>query len=174
MITAIVAYNLNFVIGDSFGKIPWHIPDDLKNFKNLTMGKPCVMGRKTWDSLPEKYKPLSGRMNCVITKNPQNFLLNNQKHLNKENLLHVFSDIESAINNTKTHSDEICIVGGGEIYNYCFKHNLIDRVLASEVKNNLDGVTFFPNLNKDGWEKATIKNFQDFDLVEYKCLNQKP
>jgi len=66
MITLIVAYNKNLVIGDDTGNIPWKIPEDLKFFKEYTMGKPCIMGRKTWDSIPSQFKPLKGRTNIIV------------------------------------------------------------------------------------------------------------
>ena len=55
------------VIGQG-GRMPWHLPEDLANFRKLTHGHPVVMGRKTWDSLPPKFRPLPGRLNCVVTR----------------------------------------------------------------------------------------------------------
>ena len=68
MIIIIVAYDLNRLIGAD-NTLIWHIPDDLKRFKELTMGNICVMGRNTWESIPEKFRPLAGRKNIVVTSN---------------------------------------------------------------------------------------------------------
>src|SRR5437016_14657714 len=69
-IALVVAKAANGVIGDR-SRIPWRLPEDMRRFKQLTMGKPCIMGRTTWDSLPKK--PLPGRLNIVVTRNP-NFI----------------------------------------------------------------------------------------------------
>ena len=68
-VTLILARAANGVIGAD-GKMPWHLPADLRRFKQLTMGRPMIMGRKTWESLPEKFRPLPGRHNLVVSRNP--------------------------------------------------------------------------------------------------------
>lgn len=158
MITIIVAYNKNYAIGNEYGCIPWRIPEDMKYFKEITMGKPCVMGRKTWDSLPVRFKPLPGRTNIVISrslKEDKNFL--------------VFNSIEKSLEKALTISNEVCVIGGGEIYKYCIEKNIVDRVIASEIKNYLEinATTYFPNLEELGHSGILVKEFDQFLVKEY-------
>ena len=175
MVTAIVAYNKNFVIGDSTGNIPWHIPEDLKFFKEVTLGKPCIMGRKTWDSIPEKFKPLPGRTNIIVTRNQDQFIKENSKFFEIENPIQVYPSVEFALAKANKLSKDVFVIGGGEIYQYCLKKGHIGRVLASEVKGHLDikGKTFFPNLQKLGWDYKTVQEFSEFNVIEYKSLSYK-
>lgn len=162
-VSIIVAYNGNFVIGNGLG-LPWRISDDLKFFKEQTLGFPCIMGRTTWDSIPEKYKPLPGRLNIVISRSPERLKL-------PQGVVQ-FNSIEEAILFCKWREDEeIFITGGAKVYNYCLEHNLVDRVLASEIHNHLDveGAVLFPDLKKLGWEGKLIKEFADFNVIEWFC-----
>ena len=103
-IALVVAKAANGVIGDR-SRIPWRLPEDMRRFKQLTMGKPCIMGRTTWDSLPKK--PLPGRLNIVVTRNP-NFIADGAA------VVHSFGD---AIARGQSESaDEIAVIGGEEIY----------------------------------------------------------
>lgn len=164
MTTIIVAYNYDRVIGDDQG-IPWHIPDDLKLFKNTTMGCSCLMGRKTWESIPDQFRPLPGRLNLVVTKDVTNI------HCPpKTNTSLLTSDsIERAIDLGKVMKPdkELFIIGGAQIYNYCLEHNLVDRVLASEIHGYLDvkGTAFFPTLND--WNRKLLKEYPEFVWMEY-------
>ena len=169
MNTIIVAYNTNFIIGD--GKtIPWHIPEDLKLFKSLTMGHPCIMGHNTWNSLPEMYKPLSGRTNLIVSRN---FCKGEKRYNSKDHIVYV-STIENALR--FSDKEDMFIIGGAQIYDYCIKNNLVNRVLASEIKGHLDvvGDLTFPNLKELGWTSKVIKEYNEFTLMEYtnvsKCV----
>lgn len=158
MITIVVAYNKNYAIGNEEGLVPWRISEDMKYFKEITMGKPCVMGRKTWDSLPEKFKPLPGRTNIVISRS-----------LKENKDFFVFDSVEKSLEKAISICDEVCIIGGGEIYKYCIDKNLVDKVVASEIKNYLDinAKTYFPNLEKLGYLGNKIKEFDEFLVKEY-------
>lgn len=175
MNTIVVAYNKNFAIGDSSGNIPWRIPEDLKFFKHTTMGKPCIMGRKTWDSIPPRFKPLVGRKNIVVTKKTDVFFQFNAEYVvANDNPIYFCSTIEKALERGYLESEEVCIVGGGEIYKYCLERNLVDRIVASEIKNydTVDAKTYFPDLNNADWEKSLLREFDDFTVYEYKCIKQ--
>lgn len=158
----VVAYNSNRVIGNG-ETLPWHIPEDLKLFKETTMGHPCIMGRTTWDGLPQKFKPLPGRHNIIITTRPSEI----SWAINRD--VSVFSDIEGAIGYAKNLDNQVFITGGAAIYSYCLNRNLVDRILASELKNHEDveGTVFFPDINELGWHGTLKKEFQEFRLVEY-------
>ena len=101
-ISFVVAVSRNGVIGRA-GGLPWHISSDLKRFKAITMGKPLIMGRKTWESLPKR--PLPGRQNIVITR---------QKNYQAEGAV-VVPDTASALA-AAGEVEEICVIGGGEIF----------------------------------------------------------
>ena len=104
MITLVLAMADNGVIGDQ-GKIPWRISADMRRFKALTMGKPIVMGRKTWDSFPQK--PLPGRTNIVITRD---------RAFTAQGAVVVHSFEQALARAEAENADEIAIVGGAEIY----------------------------------------------------------
>lgn len=161
-VTIVVAYNKNLIIGNQYGKVPWHIPEDLKFFKEYTMHKPCIMGRKTWDSIPEKYKPLPGRENFIVTKNPKNLQHNGPFVCARQS-------VEIALNLAKIFDREICVVGGGEIYKYFLENNLVDYVIASEIKGyeDIEGSVFFPDIKSMGWKSQVYKEFNDFTVMQY-------
>ncbi len=170
--TIIVAYNEKFVIGNNMGKVPWHIPEDLKFFKEMTMGNPCIMGRKTWESIPEKYRPLPGRSNYVISKELGHFgyLATNDERF--RGVHYITSSISYAIKiaNYDQKGCEVFITGGGEIYRASIEEGLVDRVLASEIRNHEDvpGCTFFPNLKEMGWSHSVFREYEDFTVIEYR------
>lgn len=135
-ISLIVAIGENGEIGIN-GDMIWHLSEDLKRFKRITSGHTIVMGRKTWESLP--HKPLPGRRNIVITRNPTY----------QADGAEVFNNVAEAIDATKTDG-EVFVIGGGEIYRELFPTALrlyITRVELSEPKAD----TFFPTIDKDEW-----------------------
>jgi dihydrofolate reductase len=127
----------NNVIGKD-NKLPWHLPNDLKYFKNLTWGMPVIMGRKTYESFG---KPLRGRRNIVITRN---------KDWKAEGV-EVVNSMEEAIELAKESAvKEIFIIGGGEI----FKSSLpkADRIYLTRIYHSFDGDAFFPEIDKSKWQ----------------------
>jgi dihydrofolate reductase len=153
MITIIVAYSKNFVIGKD-GQIPWHIPEDLKHFKKITGNSPLIMGRVTWESLP--VKPLPNRLNVVVSRKLPSLgrVVNSLEHAI------TFCDLMDGRRN-------YFIIGGGRIYREALKQNLVDKVIASEVKASYDGDTFFPDLYKLGWKSNLLEEHELFNVVEY-------
>lgn len=99
-VALIWAQSTSGVIGRG-GTIPWHVPEDLARFKDLTMGHTVVMGRRTWESLPVKWRPLPGRRNIVVSRNPDY----------RADSAEVVTSIEEALNNPRTW-----VIGGSEIY----------------------------------------------------------
>ncbi len=142
MISMIVAVAKNGVIGRE-GGLPWVIKSDLKRFKEITMGKPIVMGRKTWQSLPRR--PLPGRQNIVITR-AQNFIA--------EGAI-VVSTFDEAIQKAG-NVPEICIIGGGEIYRGFLP--LADVIYLTTVDLDVDGNTKFPELTAIDWQEDSIEH----------------
>jgi dihydrofolate reductase len=157
------------VIGNNLGKVPWHIPEDIAFFKQTTMGHPCIMGRTTWDSIPTKFKPLPGRFNIIVTRGFRNFEFpDNRRGAD----MAACESIEKAISLGRQYDPdgEVFITGGGKVYQYCLDHDLVDRVLASEIHNHLEveGATFFPDLKQLGWTGTVFKDYAEFTVMEYR------
>ena len=152
MISLLVAASTNNAIGKN-NQLLWHLPNDLKFFKNTTWGGVVVMGRKTFESVN---KPLPGRTNIIITKQP---------NWHAENVV-VANSLEDAIAKaTALHFKEIFIIGGGEIYKQSME--IANRIYLTKVHTEIDGDTFFPALGND-WKltssqhcKADEKNLFD-------------
>jgi len=156
-VVIIVAYDSNKVIGDGH-KLLWHIPEDIKTFKETTINHPCIMGRLTWESLPIKYRPLPNRLNIVISKTPTRLVDKNVKF---------FTNVEESINFAKSLDREVYIIGGGSIYLYCIENNLVDIILASEIKTEVktSSPVFFPNLQELGWRETLRKDYGSYERV---------
>lgn len=168
--TIVVAYNRKFIIGNNQG-LPWHIPEDLKLFKELTTGHICIMGRKTFDLLPEKYKPLPGRFNFVVSRSGKGEHQEGEPFWHKP-LVHNFPSVDAAIRQAwhVWPRTKVFITGGAQIYRYCLDNHICRRVLASEIRNHLEveGTATFPDLSKQScWTRKLLKEYKDFDFVEY-------
>lgn len=140
-VSFVVAVARNGVIG-RHGELPWRISSDLKKFRHVTMGKPILMGRKTWASLPKK--PLDGRDNIVVTRD---------RRFAEQGAL-VAHSIEEALRlgTTAAHRrgvDEIAVIGGADIFRETFPH--AGRIYLTEVDAAPDGDTFFPPLDPGEW-----------------------
>lgn len=138
MISYVVAVSKNGVIGRE-GGLPWHISSDLKRFKEITMGKPVVMGRKTWESLPRK--PLPGRRNIVITRQRGFAPEGAEVAATPEEALALCGD-----------APEVAVIGGGEIYRLFWR--LVDRLYLTEVDLEVEGDTHFPAVSPAEWREV--------------------
>lgn len=141
IISAIVAAAENDVIGRD-GDLPWHLPKDMRFFKETTMGHHVIMGRKNWDSIPDKYRPLPGRQNLIVSRNAE---------LQCEGA-QVLGSIEAALELAKANGDEEAfIIGGGQVYKHSFENKLIQRVYLTRVHTELDGDVKFPTFDEKNW-----------------------
>ena len=147
-ISIIAALADNGVIGAA-GKIPWHISDDLKRFKRLTLGHPIVMGRKTYDSLG---KPLPGRRNLVLTRGPA------------IPGVECFSDLQVAL--AACESETVFIIGGAEIYRQALP--LASTLLLTHVHRRVEGDTRFPEYDSSQWQEVGREEHSDYAFVEYR------
>lgn len=138
MFSIIVAHSKNKIIGKD-NKIPWHIPEDLKRFKELTTGKTIVMGRKTFESLPFV---LPNRKHIILTKN-KDFTYNNPN-------VEICYDINNIIQKYKNSEEEVFIIGGGEIYKQFLDTST--KLFITEVDITLDGDAFFPKIDYSNWD----------------------
>lgn len=149
-----VAIAENGVIGRE-GGLPWRLSTDMQRFKAGTMGKPIMMGRKTWESFPKR--PLPGRLNIVVTRN---------RDYRAEGA-EVVTSLRDAIALATTRGrcmpgvDEICVIGGGEIYSQALP--LADRLEVTHVLAEIDGDTRFPAIDPQIWR---IVGQQDFPVGE--------
>jgi dihydrofolate reductase len=155
-IILIAACGQNRVIGNQ-GQLPWHIPEDLKRFKRLTVGKPVIMGRKTYESIG---KPLVGRHNIVITR---------QKSYHAAPEVSVVSTFAEAVAaaglDPKTRAEEIFIIGGAEIYAQSLA--FATRIELTLVHQAPDGDAFFPALDPNTWHAVQREARTGFDFITY-------
>ena len=144
IISIIVAVSDNNVIGKD-NKLPWHLPADLKYFKQKTLGHHMVMGRKTFEALG---KPLPGRTHVVISR---------QENLQIEGCTCVTS-LEAAIDVAKKNGEAECfVIGGGEIFIKALMW--VDRIYLTRVHHDWEGDTFFHPLNKSDWKEISEDHF---------------
>ncbi len=144
IISMIVAQAQNGAIGKN-NEMIWHLPDDLKYFKDQTRHHHILMGRKNFDSLGEKYQPLPQRVNIVITRNK------NWQH----DGVKVFHDVEEGVKFAQENKEEeLFIIGGGEIYKLGLP--IADKLYITEVKANFpDAEAFFPEIDKSQWKEIS-------------------
>lgn len=136
IISLVVAAAENNVIGKD-NQLQWHLPADMKFFKQVTTGRHVVMGRKTFDALG---KPLPNRTNIIISR---------QNDFTVENSF-VVNDLKAALDLAKANGETECmVIGGGEIYNQALVW--ADKIYLTRVHANVEGDTFFPEINSDEW-----------------------
>ncbi|MDY6011383.1 dihydrofolate reductase [Clostridium sp.] len=138
MISMIVATSNNNAIGKN-NSLLWHISEDLKRFKEITSGHKMIMGRKTFESLPGI---LPNRHHIILTRD-NNFNVDSDK-------VSIIHDIDEVIKNYKNSSEEVFIIGGGEIYNLFMPY--ADKLYLTKVQKDFDADTFFPQINMNDWE----------------------
>jgi dihydrofolate reductase len=142
-ISLIAALTKNRVIGIN-NDLPWHLPDDMKYFTQTTKGHHVIMGRKNYDSIPDKYKPLSNRTNIVVTR---------QKNFNASGCI-VVNSIDESLQIAKANNEtEAFIIGGAEIYNQGLSQ--ANKLYLTEIQTTLEGDTFFPEFNKNQWKEVS-------------------
>lgn len=151
--TLIAAISKNNCIGKN-GDVPWHIPEDLEHFKRVTTGKIVLMGRKTWESIPKKYRPLSKRKNIVITR---------QSAYVVPEEVEVYETVEAAL---AAHvGEDMMIVGGGEIYAQTIDQ--ADVLNITHVDQEVDGDAFFPKIDSSVWKEVSRNDRDGYAFVVY-------
>lgn len=165
LISLIVAHSSNRVIGID-GQLPWHIPDDLKYFKAITIGKPIIMGRKTFDSIG---KPLPGRLNIIITKNTDLLI---EECVVVNNLEAAISEAKNYFKTQETEQEEIFIIGGAQIFKQSME--FVNKIYITEVHADYAGDVFFDELSDNDWIEVS-RDLHDsendkipFSFVTYK------
>nr|WP_314477255.1 dihydrofolate reductase [uncultured Pseudomonas sp.] len=141
-LSLIVACAENRVIGID-NSMPWHLPGDFKYFKATTLGKPIIMGRKTWDSLG---RPLPGRLNIVVSRQPGLQLAGAE----------VFTSLEDALVRADHWAreqgvDELMLIGGAQLYGQALEQSLVNRMYLTRVELSPQGDAWFPDFDREQW-----------------------
>lgn len=164
-VNIIVAHAQNRVIGKG-NEIPWYIREDMKFFKEATMGKPVIMGRKTYESIPAKHRPLPNRTTFLLTRDT-NYEVD---HPNVK----VVHDFEKALFEAKLMGEEVYVAGGAQVYDLALPYT--DRVYATVLLQDFKGDTYFPQLSSDEWYVVdSIEDFVDeqLDLLYRRYIYQR-
>ena len=148
IISLIVAVAENGVIGKN-NNLPWHLPTDMKYFRDTTMGHCVIMGRKNYDSIPLKYRPLEGRTNIIVT---------HQQDFEAEGCI-VVNSIEDALEAAKKKNErEVFIIGGANIFKQTI--DVADKLYYTKIYHAFDGDVFFPKIDGSKWKLTMQTDMQ--------------
>ncbi len=153
-LSIIVAMTKNRVIGKQ-GRIPWHIKEDMELFRRLTLGSTVIMGRNTWESLPERFRPLPQRVNIIVSTT-----------LSVQEGAVVCKSVEKALEVAKSHGLDVYCIGGAQLYRSMLL--LADTMHISLIKEDFDGDTYFPEIDFSKWQEAYSEDFPQFIYKKYK------
>jgi len=154
MLSLIAAVARQRVIGKD-NALLWHLPEDMRYFRDTTRGKPVIMGRKTWESLPEKFRPLPGRRNIVVSRNAEYVAPGAE----------LAGSLDAALTATQ-NEDEVFVIGGEALYRLALPH--ADRLYLTEIERDYDGDAFFPEIIAQEWqERSRALGGADFSFVIY-------
>jgi len=162
----IAAIGLNNEIG-RHNDLMWHLGEDMRFFKEQTNRHYIIMGRKNFESIPEKYRPLPNRINVIISRDPD--------YLFEE--CYTCSNLDDALDLARGNGEEkVYIIGGGQIYKLALDANLVDEMYLTHVKASFpDADVFFPEFESSQWSHELIKNSTsgienefDFEIFHYK------
>jgi dihydrofolate reductase len=148
----IFARAANGVIGRA-GKLPWHLPEDLAHFKRTTMGCPVIMGRKTWDSLPPKFRPLPGRTNIVVTRQTDW----------SENGVQRALDVREALQFCE-QSPDVWVIGGAQLY--ALTEPLARTAVVTEIHQDVEGDAFAPTFGP-AWQETARERHTAVNGMQY-------
>jgi dihydrofolate reductase len=151
-LTLIAAVAHNGVIGRD-NRLPWHLPEDMAHFKALTTGHAVIMGRKTWDSLPPRFRPLPQRTNIVVSRDPA-------FRAEGATVVHALPAAVAAAGNR-----EAFVIGGAEIYGLALP--LADRLELTEVEADVVGDAFFPDFDRDLWRETARERHRSANGLGY-------
>jgi dihydrofolate reductase len=147
IVSIIVAMSANRGIGRN-NDLMWHLPEDMKFFKDKTFGHPVIMGRKNYESIPEKYRPFKNRLNIVISS---------QVNYNAPDCILVQSLSDALIAAKQHEENEVFVIGGGQVYREALELMVVDRMYITEVDAVFsDAEVFFPDFDENQWEKIEL------------------
>jgi len=154
-IIIIVAASTNNVIGKD-GDLPWNLPSDLKMFKEVTTDHVVVMGRKCWESIPEKYRPLPNRTNIVLSRNPDY----------KADGAEVRSDLQNSLEEFMYDGKDIFVIGGAEIYKEAFQY--ANKLYMTRVVAEIEGDTYLEGLVGSDWHLVEFEGPFNEDELDFR------
>lgn len=157
MFSIIVAIGKNREIGKG-NKLLWHIPEDLKNFKEITTGKTVIMGRKTFESIG---RSLPNRKNIVLSKN-------GDKESFEQKGIELYQNLENLIADYKNSGEEIFIIGGEQIYREFMQKGLVSRLYISYIEfSDSEADAYFPEIDYNSWKIIKEKNYDNWKFCMY-------
>lgn len=151
MVSIIVAFDDNGLIGDG-SKLPWNIPEDLKKFKELTLNKVVIMGRKTYESIG---RPLPERVNIILTRKSDYAVKG----------AFVCNNIKDAIEKASEYKKEIFIIGGAAIYKQALE--ISEKLYVSHIYGEYEGDTYFPEIDWGNWKSEKKEKHETWEFMEY-------
>ncbi len=147
------------VIGQN-NSLPWRLPLDLKRFKELTLGHPVIIGRKSYEAIGQALK---GRKNFVLTRNGQ-YSLNDAI---------IATSLEESIKLAEKDDNEVFVIGGEQIFKESLEKNLIDRMYLTIIKKEFNGDTFFPEFDESKWKITESKKIIDNEIaIEFRTYEK--
>lgn len=161
-VSLIVAMDRQRGIGKN-NDLMWHLPADMKFFKETSTGHIVVMGRKNYESIPERFRPLPNRENAVLSRD-ENY---------KAPGCSVFSSLEACLDHYKNETERtVYIIGGGQIYREAIELNVLTEMFITEVGHTYDADTFFPEMDLSGWTSEVVLEHaaDDKHAVGFKIL----
>jgi dihydrofolate reductase len=155
-INLIVAMTKDRVIGNE-GELPWKILDDMRLFKSITSGAVVIMGKNTWLSIPEQFRPLPDRTNIIVSST-----------LEKQEGATVCKSVKEALEVAQKSGLEIFCIGGSKLYAEMLP--IANIIHISWIKQDYDGDTYFPNIDVSGWNVIETREFPDFIYRKYERI----
>ena len=139
-ISFVVAMDRNRLIGQGSG-LPWRLPDEIRRFKEITMGHPVLMGRKTYETIPQKFRPLPGRTNIILTR---------QQEYDAPGciVVHSLQEALSAV----SPEEELMVIGGSQLFDALLP--IVDRLYLTEIDDEYEGDVYFPALDMNQWREV--------------------
>jgi len=130
----------NRLIGQGSG-LPWRLPDEIRRFKEITMGHPVLMGRKTYETIPQKFRPLPGRTNIILTR---------QQEYDAPGciVVHSLQEALSAV----SPEEELMVIGGSQLFDALLP--IVDRLYLTEIDDEYEGDVYFPALDMNQWREV--------------------
>ena len=163
MFSIIVAIGNNNEIGKN-NKLLWHIPEDLKKFKEITLRKTVVMGRNTFESIG---KPLPYRHNIVLSKKLDLLSISNNNNNNKD--LEICDNFSEAIEKYKNSDEEVFIIGGAQVYKKALELGIVEKLYISHIEfSDNEADTYFPEIDYNIWKKVAEEKYTGWKFCVYK------
>ncbi len=162
MLSLIVAVAKNGVIGKD-NRLLWHLPEDMRHFRETTRGKAVIMGRKTWESLPEQFRPLPGRHNIVVSRNPDYCATGAT----------LAASLEDALAKAEQGNEggEIFVIGGEQLYQQAMP--CADRLYLTEIDEAFDGDASFPEVKAEDWLVVSSQPSQETSGLKYSFVEYR-